>query len=180
MFWNLLLDTTTSTTPPDNGGSKWGSYIMIGVIVLALVGMFVWQTISGKKKQKQAQEMLNGIKIGDRVKTIGGICGFVAEIRESDNTFVLETGMDGKTCFIRFDKGAVYQTSPEGVVRATESVVKEEKPAETAVVESAPVEVEAPKKAKKAKKAKAEPVEVVEPAVETTEEVKEEITEENK
>ena len=56
--------------------------------------------------------MVNSLKVGDRVKTIGGVCGFVAEINDKENTFVLRTGLDGKESFVKFDKGAIYQTAP--------------------------------------------------------------------
>ena len=58
--------------------------------------------------------MVNTLKIGDRVKTIGGICGFVAQINDAENTFVLETGSEefGKS-YLRFDKAAIHQTDVE-------------------------------------------------------------------
>ena len=89
------------------------SLVMIIVLMVAIVGLFIWSSYSNKKKQKQAQDMVNGIQIGDKVKTIGGVCGYVAEINDSENTFVLKTGLDGKeNCFVKFDKGAIYQTAP--------------------------------------------------------------------
>lgn len=101
--------------------------IIFGVLLVAIIGLFIWQTISGKKKQKEAQNMVDNLKVGDRVKTIGGICGFVAEINNDENTFVLETGMEGKTSYVKFDKGAIYQTAPhEGSANAP----KEEKKVE--------------------------------------------------
>lgn len=101
------------------------------VIIVAMVGLLIWQTISGKKKQKEAQNMVNGLKIGDRVKTIGGVCGFVAEINDAENTFVLETGTDDNKSYVKFDKGAIYQTAP---AQGNAVEAKEEKPAEEAVV----------------------------------------------
>ena len=60
--------------------------------------------------------MVNSLKIGDRVKTIGGVCGFVTEINDAENTFVLEVG---ENSFVKFDKGAIYQTAPaEGSANA--------------------------------------------------------------
>ena len=85
--------------------------------------------------------MLNALKPGNKVKTIGGVCGVVVEVCD-DNTFVLETGteMSGKS-YIKFDKQAVYQT---------DAVAKKAEPA-PAVVE-APAEdlpvVEAPSEEK--------------------------------
>ena len=136
MIFNLLAEQ-------NNQGGGWTSYLMIGVLIVAIIGLFVWQTISGKKKQKEAQNMVNSLKIGDRVKTIGGICGFVAEINDAENTFVLRTGMEGKESFVKFDKGAIYQTAPAqgNAVAApvkeevkTEEVAKEEAKAEEAPV----------------------------------------------
>lgn len=119
MIWNLLAD---ETAPKNN----WGTVIIMIVLIVAIIGLFVWQTINGKKKQKEAQNMVNQLKIGDRVKTIGGICGFVAEINDAENTFVLETGTDVKKSYVKFDKGAIYQTAPaQG--NAVPAPVKEEK-----------------------------------------------------
>ena len=108
-------------------GNDIGSIIAMIVIVLAIIGLFVWQTISGKKKQKEAQDMVNTLKIGDRVKTIGGICGFVAQINDDENTFVLETGLEGNKSYVKFDKGAIYQTAPaQGSAVVAETKAKEE------------------------------------------------------
>ena len=127
MIWNLL-------TAENNTEGGVGSIIIMGVLILAIIGLFVWQTISGKKKQKAAQDMVNSLKIGDRVKTIGGVCGFVAEINDAENTFVLETGTETKKSYVKFDKGAIYQTAPAqgNAVPAPQEKVeaKEEQPAE--------------------------------------------------
>lgn len=123
--------------------NDWTSYVMIIVLIVAIIGLFIWSSYSNKKKQKQAQEMVNGIQIGDKVKTIGGVCGYVAEINDAENTFVLKTGMDGKeNSFLKFDKGAIYQTAP---AKRTEK--KEEAPAEK------------PKAKKSTQKAQEKPVE---------------------
>ena len=106
------------------GGS--GSIVIFAVLLVAIIGLFVWQSISGKKKQKEAQEKVNSLKIGDRVKTIGGICGFVAQINDAENTFVLETGLEENKSYVKFDKGAIYQTAP-----AQGNAVEAEKVAET-------------------------------------------------
>ena len=106
MIWNLLTGTAEAEPTP------WTSYLIFGLLIVAIIGLFVWQSISGKKKQKQAQEMVNQLKIGDRVKTIGGICGFVAEINDAEITFVLETGTETNKSYVKFDKGPIYQTAP--------------------------------------------------------------------
>lgn len=105
MFFNLLAEQGAQQ-------ADWTSYFMIIVLLVVIVGMFIWSSISNKKKQKEAQDMVSSLKVGDRVKTIGGVCGFVAEIDDKENTFVLRTGMNGKESFVKFDKGAIYQTAP--------------------------------------------------------------------
>ncbi len=105
---NLLLES--GNNQPE--GIDWKSLIIFGVLIVAIIGLFVWQSISGKKKQQQAQQMVDSLKIGDRVKTIGGICGFVAQINNDENTFVLETGLEENKSYVKFDKGAIYQTAP--------------------------------------------------------------------
>ena len=120
-MYNFLAD--------ENTGSSLGTIIIMCVLVVAIIGLFVWQSISNKKKQKQAEETVSRIKIGDKVKTIGGVCGFVAELNDKENTFVLRTGMDGKECYVKFDKAAIYQTAPADVVKVEpkkDNVKKEE------------------------------------------------------
>ncbi len=126
LLWNLLLDGDASA----NKGQA-GTYIIMGVLLLAIIGLFIWQSYTNKKKAKEAQNMVNTLKIGDRVKTIGGICGFVAQINDDENTFVLETGLEENKSYVKFDKGAIYQTAPaEGsanVKKAEDKKVEEKK-----------------------------------------------------
>lgn len=120
---NLLTETE---------GTNWAFYVIIGVMLVLVIGFMIWQSITGKKKQQQALEMVDKMKIGDKVKTIGGVCGYVAEINNAENTFVLKTGMEGKESYVKFDKGAIYQTAPVEDEKAEKKEVKaEEKSAET-------------------------------------------------
>ncbi len=91
--------------------SNAASWIMIGVLVAIIVVFMVYNRKVQAKRQQETQDMLNAIKPGNKVKTIGGICGIVVEVCPEDNTFVLETGTEasGKS-YIKFDKQAVYQT----------------------------------------------------------------------
>ena len=126
MIWNLLAEAG-ETAPEQN----WGTIIIMIVLIVAIIGLFIWQTINGKKEQKEAQNMVNQLKVGDRVKTIGGICGFVAEINDAENTFVLETGLDDRKSYVKFDKGAIYQTAPaQGNAVPAKEEKKEEPKAE--------------------------------------------------
>lgn len=140
LIWNLLADAVEGGAETPNPGGQMGTYIIMGVLLIAIIGLFIWQSHTNKKKQKEAQNMVNNLKIGDRVKTIGGICGFVAQINDAENTFVLETGLEENKSYVKFDKGAIYQTAPaQGNAVASEPApekveevaqeVKEEEPA---------------------------------------------------
>lgn len=141
MLSNLLAESS--------GGSNWGSIVFIVLIVAAFVAMMIFNSRSNKKRQQESQKMLDAIKPGSKVKTIGGICGVVVEVNPEENTFVLETGTEasGKS-FIKFDKQAVYQTDavPAGTPaeKADKNAVKEEKSENTEAAE--PVEQTAEKK----------------------------------
>ena len=132
MLLNLLTEAS------GNGGGNAGSWIMVGVLLLFLVAFLAYSNYSQKKRQKETVATLNAIKPGNKVKTIGGICGVVVEVCNEDNTIVVETGTEksGKA-YIKFDKNAIYQT--DAVANKTEAV---EEP-----------------KAEAAEEAKAEPVE---------------------
>lgn len=127
--------------------ANYGSWIMMGVLLLIIVVFMVFNSRAQKKRQQETMDMLNAIQPGNKVKTIGGICGIVVEVCPEDNTFVLETGTEasGKS-YIKFDKQAVYQTdavakkeTPVAAEKATEAPV-EETPAQP--VEEAPAEEE--------------------------------------
>jgi len=129
MLFNLLTEAS------GNGGNNAGSWIMVGVLFLFLVAFLIYSNYSQKKRQKETIATLNAIKPGNKVKTIGGICGVVVEVCEEDNTFVLETGTEksGKS-YIKFDKQAVYQT--DAVAKKPETA-EEPKAEETPVAEPA-------------------------------------------
>ena len=107
MLWNLL-DSTVSSSPEND---PWGTWIMFGVIFVVMIAFMVFNNRSQKKRQEEQNNTLNAIKAGNKVKTIGGICGVVVEVCEDDNTFIVETGSEksGKS-YIKFDRQAIYQT----------------------------------------------------------------------
>ena len=115
MMFNVLSATNSGAGAQ---GNPWGSWLMIGLFVVVIVVFMVFNSRAQKKRQKETMDMLNALKPGNKVKTIGGICGIVVEVCPDDNTFVLETGSEasGKS-YIKFDKQAVYQT--DAVVEKT-------------------------------------------------------------
>ena len=135
MWYNLLAD---------DAGKPWQSYILMGVLFAIIIMFMVLNRQSQKKRQQQAMDMLNAIKPGSKVKTIGGICGVVVEVCPEDNTFIMETGSEasGKS-YIKFDKQAVYQTDATANKEETPVETPVEVPAEEVFEEVAAEPVEA-------------------------------------
>lgn len=126
--------------------SNAGSWIMIIVLVAVIIVFMVYNRRVQAKRQQETTDMLNAIKPGNKVKTIGGICGVVVEVCPEDNTFVLETGTEasGKS-YIKFDKQAVYQTDAvaEKPEKASKSKKEENAEETTETVEETPVDAPA-------------------------------------
>lgn len=63
------------------------------IMLVAMFAIFYFMLIRPEKKRKKEEEQKrNDLKNGDRITTIGGICGVVVDIKE--NKFVIETGAD--------------------------------------------------------------------------------------
>ena len=112
MLFNLLTGSAAGESGSNPNQTNPMGLILMGVMIVGIIVLFFFSSRSNKKKQKQAMEMVSKLKVGDRVKTIGGICGFVVEINDGENTFVLETGCDDKKSYVKLDRGAIYQTAP--------------------------------------------------------------------
>ena len=114
------------------------SWVFVVILFVVMIAFMVYSNYSQKKRQKETQETLNAIQPGNKVKTIGGVCGVVVEVCPEDNTFVLETGTEASgKCYLKFDKQAVYQTdavankaenTQTSVEENTEVPVKTEEP----------------------------------------------------
>ena len=85
------------------------SLALPAVLILFFVfGIFMPQ----RKQQKKVREMLNSLKPGDRVKTIGGIYGTVSQVKS--DVVMLEVGPDKvKMVFARSAIGSVEGVEAE-------------------------------------------------------------------
>lgn len=146
--------------------NQWVSYVLIGVLVVVLIGSMIIMNRRSKKREQEAQKLIDAVKPGNKVKTIGGICGIVVEVNPEDDTFVLETGSEtsGK-CFMKFVRQAILES--DAVVEEPAKIKKEEKTEEAA---EQPAEVK--EVAEQAEAPAQEPVIETAPAEEKKEEKK--------
>ncbi len=130
--------------------NDWLSYVLIGVLVVVLIGAMVLMNRRNKKRQQEAEDLINAVKPGNKVKTIGGVCGIVVEVDEEENTFVLETGSEtsGK-CYMKFDRQAILQSDAvvekaQPADKKEDKKEKEEQPAEEKTEEAPAAEEDKP------------------------------------
>lgn len=63
-----------------------------GFMIILMIGLLALMIIPQRKREKKVKEMLNSIKPGDRVRTIGGIYGTVTSVK--DDFVTIKCGPD--------------------------------------------------------------------------------------
>lgn len=84
---NLFLTEEVASTEGVAGMSS--TLIML---VMMLVVFYFMLIRPENKRKKEAEQMRSAVKVGDKITTIGGICGTVVSVK--DDKLVLETGAD--------------------------------------------------------------------------------------
>jgi len=91
--------------------SSWPLLLILGVF---LIGMMAFSVIPQRRKQKQMAEMSSRIKVGDKIKTIGGIFGTIIGLDEENNVYTI---ISGNSTF-EIDRGCVYSMEMMGAKSA--------------------------------------------------------------
>lgn len=95
---NFINFFAQAATPAENAPQGGGSSMLI-FIVLMFAAMYFLMIAPQRKRQKQHQKMLSELKTGDRVLTIGGMIGTIANVK--DKTFIVRLGDNNKVEFIK-------------------------------------------------------------------------------
>ena len=98
--------------------------IMLAVLGVLMVLMLVMSIVPQRKRQKEAQKMMDSLSAGTKVKTIGG---FIGEIKSIDgNTIVIDLSPknDGSNLCV-LDKSAIYTVMQVGANGQVEEVKQE-------------------------------------------------------
>ena len=77
------------------------------IIVMVVLIYFMWR--GQKKEQKRRQEMIEGVKVGDKVVTIGGIYGEIVTVKEQ--SFIVKIADNTR---VELMKSAVNPAAPAG------------------------------------------------------------------
>ena len=82
--------TSTAADPAASGNGILVFLVQFGPILLLFGLMYVLMIMPQRKKEKKAREMIDAAIVGDKVISIGGICGKIVNIK--DDEFTIETG----------------------------------------------------------------------------------------
>ncbi|MGI6153734.1 MAG: preprotein translocase subunit YajC [Christensenellaceae bacterium] len=84
---SCLGSTASTAAGAADGASAGGGWTMWIFPILLIVVMVVMIIVPNKRREKKFKEMVDAIKVGDAVKTIGGFYGKVISIKEDLVTF---------------------------------------------------------------------------------------------
>jgi len=98
-----LISTLLLFAPPA-GGQNPNPFIQLVPLVLIFVVFYFFMIRPQQKKQKEREKVLDSLKRGDRIVTIGGIHGTVAGIDTEKKTVLVQVGDNVK---LKLDRTAV-------------------------------------------------------------------------
>jgi len=67
-----------------------GNFIsQYGILIVLMIAMFAIMIIPQRRRDKKVKDMLNALKPGDRVRTIGGLYGTIGSIKDDVVTLIV-------------------------------------------------------------------------------------------
>ncbi|MBQ6016730.1 MAG: preprotein translocase subunit YajC [Clostridiales bacterium] len=103
-----------------------GSVASLGLLILMFVVFYFILIRPQKKKDKELKEQMSKLAVGDKVITIGGLVGFVANIKDDQVTI----STSAANTLVTFTKSAIQtvikrdQLNPDGSVKKVEAPEK--------------------------------------------------------
>ena len=87
--------------------NNWWIYI---VLIGLMAVMLILPMITNRKRSKDYNNMLDSIRVGDTIRTIGGIIGRITKINEKDGykTIIIETGAKNAKTTMELDFASIY------------------------------------------------------------------------
>ena len=106
----VLAEGTASVADPAMAAAAGPAALITSMLpmILIIVMLYFMMIRPQRKKEKALKAMINALKVGDKVVTIGGICGKVSKIK--DNFVIIETGNVGtpdEKSFIKMERDSI-------------------------------------------------------------------------
>ena len=119
---NLLADAAqTAGEMPEKSTGATIIYYAVQFLPMILIFVVFWFMLirPQRKKDKEAQQMLKNLKVGDRICTIGGFYGTIVRIK--DAVLTIECG-DAKTQ-MKIARWAVKSIDPLSITNESETLI---------------------------------------------------------
>lgn len=114
------------------GFPAWAMWVILGVAFVLMIAMTI---IPRRKQQKQTQNMMDNLKVGDKVMTIGRIVGVITAIDNTTNTVTIQSGEGEHASILVIDKLAIGMVINPNAPQPKQEVKQEEKKEEEVVIE---------------------------------------------
>ncbi len=94
---------TPTGQPPATRGRRglWGDQTFIFILIGGVILMWLFLGRGRRKEQQRRRQMLETLKKGDRVSTIGGILGTIVDIKENEVTLKVDESANVRMKFLR-------------------------------------------------------------------------------
>ena len=119
-------DTGLAGMLEGQNGEMMGSLASLLLLVVMFVVFYFILIRPQRKKDKELKEQMSKLSVGDRVVTIGGLVGFVANIKDDQVTI----STSAANTLVTFTKSAINSVvkrenlNPDGTVKKTEEPEK--------------------------------------------------------
>ena len=123
----MILFDGTGTEDLLAGESLMGSAASFGILILMFAVFYFILIRPQRKKDKELKEQMSKLSVGDKVVTIGGLVGFVANIK--DNEITISTS--AANTLVTFTKSAIQTIVKRDQLDANGNVKKAEEPEKT-------------------------------------------------
>ncbi len=118
-FIQFLLQAAEGGAPSPDQMPQGGGFGMLVPLIMIVIIMYFFMIRPQRKKQKETQKMIDALKKGDKVVTIGGIHGTISLAKEK--TVIVKVD---DSCKIEFNRSAIAGVISEKV--AAENTAKPE------------------------------------------------------
>lgn len=85
-------------------GNNWVFLVILGAFFVVMIVMTI---VPQRKQKKKYNEMMSGLKVGDKIMTTAGIIGTITEINADADRITLDIGTEEQPVKIIVVKGAV-------------------------------------------------------------------------
>ena len=110
-------------------GEMMGSFASLALLVLMFVVFYFILIRPQLKKDKELKEQMSKLAVGDRVVTIGGLVGFVANIKDDQVTI----STSAANTLVTFTKSAIQSVVKRDQLNSDGSIKKSEEPEKTSL-----------------------------------------------